>query len=303
MRFTISFLVQIALWAGEPCLVVDGDRFLAADLAKAAPLFAGADPAAPAGYTPAPGMQRLLRRAELETISRQMGLSGEVPSSLCITRLAEPLTREQVSQAVEAALEGLGARIELLDFSRFPVPRGKLEFPLSGLISPRSGLRIEPAVWKGRLVYSGARSMGVWAKVRVGVARPRVVAAVDLPAGRPLEASNLKLETVEEYPQGENYLRELEKAVGLTPRRLVRAGEPLRASLLSTPNEVERGDKVDVTVESGGARLSFAARAETSAGIGGRVLVKNPENGKRFAARVESKGKVVVLTEGGASDK
>jgi flagella basal body P-ring formation protein FlgA len=186
----------------------------------------------------------------------------------------------------------------LLDFSKFPVPRGQLEFSINGLVSPRSGLRIEPAVWKGRLVYSGSRSVGVWAKVRVGVTRPRVVAAVDLPAGRPLEASNLKVETVEEYPTGESYLRELEKAVGLTPRRLVRVGEPLRASLLSTPNEVARGDKVDVTVESGGAHLSFAARAETSAGIGGRVLVKNPENGKRFAARVESKGKVVVVAEG-----
>ena len=71
MRVWITSVICLAASAAEPCLVVEGDRFSAGELAKVAPLFAQADPAAPAGYTPAPGIQRLLRRPEMESMARQ----------------------------------------------------------------------------------------------------------------------------------------------------------------------------------------------------------------------------------------
>jgi hypothetical protein len=61
-----------------------------------------------------------------------------------------------------------------------------------------------------------------------------------------------------------------------------------------TPPEVKRGDKVAVTVTSGGVLLTFETEAESSAHIGETVIVRNPENGRRFVARVEDTGKVVV---------
>lgn len=60
------------------------------------------------------------------------------------------------------------------------------------------------------------------------------------------------------------------------------------------PPDVKRGDKVAVTVTSGDVVLTFEAETESTAHIGETAIVLNPENGKRFVARVEDKGKVVV---------
>ncbi len=58
--------------------------------------------------------------------------------------------------------------------------------------------------------------------------------------------------------------------------------------------EVQRGEKVAVEVTSGGALLRFEADAESSGRKGDSVLIRNPETGSLFQARVESKGKVLV---------
>jgi flagella basal body P-ring formation protein FlgA len=60
------------------------------------------------------------------------------------------------------------------------------------------------------------------------------------------------------------------------------------------PPDVLRGDKVRVRVTCGGVLLQFDADAESSGHIGETVIVRNPENNRRFVARVEDKGKVFV---------
>ena len=60
------------------------------------------------------------------------------------------------------------------------------------------------------------------------------------------------------------------------------------------PPDVKRGDKVAVSVLSGAVQLKFEAETESTGHIGETVIVKNPENGRRFVAKVEAEGKVVV---------
>src|SRR5258708_22167187 len=67
---------------------------------------------------------------------------------------------------------------------------------------------------------------------------------------------------------------------------------PARSQL--GPPEVKRGDSVLVEVAIGAARLSFQAPAESSGHISEMIVVRNPENGKLFRARVEAVGKVSV---------
>ena len=64
--------------------------------------------------------------------------------------------------------------------------------------------------------------------------------------------------------------------------------------MLIAPHEVERGSTVSVQVISGDASISFDATAESSGRTGESVLIRNPENGRYFQARVEGKGKVSV---------
>ena len=53
---------------------------------------------------------------------------------------------------------------------------------------------------------------------------------------------------------------------------------------------VLRGDEVMVQVEAGGAKIKISARAESQAGLGETVKLRNPKSGKVFEARVTGKG-------------
>jgi flagella basal body P-ring formation protein FlgA len=86
----------------------------------------------------------------------------------------------------------------------------------------------------------------------------------------------------------------VDQAAGRIPRRLIRAGEALTAPLLKEAPEITRGESVAVVVRSGAARLTLNARSESSGATGQTVWVRNPENGRRFSAQVEGKGKAVV---------
>jgi hypothetical protein len=66
-----------------------------------------------------------------------------------------------------------------------------------------------------------------------------------------------------------------------------------RKPALAEP-DVLRGEHVAVVVTSGAALLRFQADAESSGRRGDNVLVRNPDNGKLFQARVEGKGKVMI---------
>jgi hypothetical protein len=58
--------------------------------------------------------------------------------------------------------------------------------------------------------------------------------------------------------------------------------------------EVTRGDRITVEVTSGSARLAFAAIAESPGQAGDSILIRNPENGRLFQAKVWGEGKVRI---------
>ncbi len=102
-----------------------------------------------------------------------------------------------------------------------------------------------------------------------------------------MEAAELPLFT-------EPALQSGEAAAGRVPRRPIRAGAPVPAGILEAPNEVERGETVAVEVTSGAAQLSLKAKAETAGRKGDLVMLRNPDNGRRFQGRVEGQGKVTI---------
>jgi flagella basal body P-ring formation protein FlgA len=181
------------------------------------------------------------------------------------------------------------ARIEILEFSRLPAPEGELEFPLSGLRPTPAG-----GFWSGFVRYSGSRRFLVWAKVKVRITAPRVIAAQDLKPGHALEAAQLRLEMRDEFPAAGGFAGSLEEAAGRVPRRFIPSGAALRTGWLEAPREIARGDAVRVEVRSGGARVELEARAEAAGSTGDTITVRNPVSNRRFPARVEGKGKVSV---------
>lgn len=57
---------------------------------------------------------------------------------------------------------------------------------------------------------------------------------------------------------------------------------------------IKPGDTVRVRVQSGGILLAFDAAAQGSGHVGETILVRNPENGRRFRATIDAPGKVSI---------
>ena len=130
---------------------------------------------------------------ELVRLAKQVGISLDAPASaICFERETAPMTAETLLPVIEKALGIDNAKIEILDFSRFGVPRGTFDFPKSGLMP--NGL------WRGRLLYGDNHSMPVWVKARITVERTWVEAAETLVTGKGIEPGQLNLKTGPRFP-------------------------------------------------------------------------------------------------------
>jgi flagella basal body P-ring formation protein FlgA len=241
---------------------------------------------------PSPGAQRIFRVPELLQIAARFHINNVLEDDICVEREMAPLDPSELLAAMQRELPA--AKIEILDFNRQPAPRGQIEFRRSGL----RGNAQSDATWFGAVRFAANREFTIWAKVKVTVRSPRVVALSDLAPNKPIEASQVKLETRDEFPSAQPLAEAIEEALGRYPRAIIRAGSAIRRDSLEAPKDIRQGDIVEVDVRSGQAHLKFEARAESSGTIGETIAVRNPMSTKRFQAKVEAKGKVWVDADG-----
>ena len=274
------------------CLPIEGDRITMGDLAAAVPAFLGLNAKEPIGFTPAAGSQRRFSPGESDRLAARKGVTVHT-EPVCFERETEALTKERVIAALRESLPE-AAQLELVDFSQARIPKGVLEFPRDGLTPERKGSPREAVIWRGRVKYAATQSVPVWAKARTWVFRSRLIAAEDLPAGKPIEARQIRIESMETGPfSGSEPIPEGDVA-GLAPRRRILAGQTISRSLLEVRTEVARGEMVGVEAHYGAASLRFEGRAEAAGRVGDSIPVRNMESGKMFHARVVRKGSVAV---------
>jgi flagella basal body P-ring formation protein FlgA len=205
--------------AGCAAIGAGSDRVVLKDLAAAFPSIAEAKAETTVALAPSPGVQRNFELLELRRLAARLNLSEPV-REVCVERRVVRLDPARILDALHARMPA--AQIELLDYSRGPVPEGELEFSRTGLPAGASA-----GVWNGAVVYGGNRKFPVWAKVR------------------------------------------------LTP-------------------DVARGEMVHVEVRSGAALVAFEAEAQASGTAGQTITLLNPVSKKRFAARIDGKGRASV---------
>jgi flagella basal body P-ring formation protein FlgA len=131
----------------------------------------------------------------------------------------------------------------------------------------------------------------------VSAATTRVITAKPLLAGKPIDKDQVRLETYDDFPLRNDTARSLEEVIGRISQRAVRAGLPVLRSNLAEAFQVERGDMVQVTVVSGAAQLELDAVAEASGRQGDVISLRNPSSSKLFRARIEAKGRAIVMVE------
>jgi flagella basal body P-ring formation protein FlgA len=280
-------ILAISIAPAFACQVVENDRIFAKDLAAVSSLFAALDPQLEIGAAPLAGVEKVLRPEEIVHLARQNGIALDEPAgAICVSRATEPLTAQKLLPVLQKALGVDNAIIEILDFSRFGVPRGTFEFPKSSLMP--NGL------WRGRVLYGDNHSMPVWVKAHITVERTWIEAAETLAVGKAIEGSQLNIKTGPRFPFDPALIESLSQLVGRRPVRTLAAGTPIAPTMLTIAHDVERGDRVEVEVKVGAAILDFSATAESSGRAGDSIMVKNPENGRTFQAKIQDKGHVLV---------
>jgi len=291
-------MLALGFWTAMACVPVERDRVLARDLAPVSTAIAAWPPDTELGYAPAPGLRRLFHAAELERLARRLNTETGPMSDVCVERLAAPLTPEMLQAALALELGDPNARVQLLDWSRYPVPHGSLEFPRTGAVAEGSGAQA-PVLWKGFVQYGERARLSIWVRARIEAAASEVRAVEPLAAGHVIRAEQLRLEAVVRSPFGPQPAATLAAVAGRLPRRPIAAGSPIYANQLNLPPDVHSGDAVIVRVRSGQAFLKLEAIAAADGRRGDLIPVKNPSTGRTFRARVEGAGEAAVTVPGG----
>ncbi len=272
------------------CIAIEGERILARDLAQSVPAFTTVPADTQIGYAPVPGIRRFFYTPELQRLATRYNITLPPDVEVCIERVLEPLRQEAVVEAMKKALGAPEARIDVVELSRFPVPRGEIEFARSAL-PPAAPT---PVIWRGLVRYAGGRRFAIWARVKVRVPATEIVAVENLRAGQPVAAGQVKLEKCELYPSSKSEPPSLDQIVGHIPRNPIAAGAAVTPDLLDAPKEVLSGDVVQVEVRSGGARLALEGRAQNAGSHGQAISIRNLATGKSFSARVVDKDRVLL---------
>jgi flagella basal body P-ring formation protein FlgA len=286
-------MMELAALAISGCLALSpaADKILARDLAAALPQWAAVGGDSAIVPAPIPGVQRVLHVAELRRLAQRWNVamdSGEsAERDLCF---AIPVAAVDPARMLAAMQQQYpAARIEILEASRQQAPEGEVVFPSTGLHATATS-----GYWAGFVRYGSDRRFAIWARVKITAPVARVVATRPVKAGQILDAADLRSETQETFPSTDHFVTSVEEAAGRVARRTIPSGAFLRPAWLDAPKDVRPGDTVQVEVFQGAARLRLEGVAQGAGVAGDTIPVENPVSKRRFPARVEGKGKVLV---------
>lgn len=278
---------SLAARAGD-CIKIIGDRITARDFAQAAPTWQALQPDVPVAYGPRIGVRRVLNANDVIRLQVKFGLAGFTASPVCFERASHSWTKQEV-EAVLARESGLQWRV--VDYARRPTPPGELHFPAEN--RPRSPASGSPEVWRGYVQEQQGRQIPFWIRVASSQKHSEVLAAADLLPGAPISSENLMVRYTE-IGRGLNALESPGQAIGRLPRRLIRQGQVVLATLLIEPKAVERGQLVQVQVETGGATMTIEAHAQAAGRTGDVILLRNPVTSRFYKGTITSAGRALV---------
>jgi flagella basal body P-ring formation protein FlgA len=286
-------LARIAPAQASVCRHVEGDRIVARDLSGALSVFDRVPPETLLASAPMPGSRRVFHGPEIMALSRRYSIGLTSAPDVCFEWAMEPLDRKQVMDAMRAALQIPDSRIEIAEMSTNPVPRGRIEFPRQHLGIPATPEQRAPVLWRGDVIYGANRRYAIWARVWLHSSCTKVFALESLRPGQPIESRQLRVDSADCFPDVNKGVRTGQFA-GTVPLRGIAAGAEIRSDMVTRRNDVNRGDMIEIEVRSGGTRLAFSARAESSGHNGETITVRNPDSKLLFRARVSGKDKAVV---------
>ncbi|MBL8178962.1 MAG: flagellar basal body P-ring formation protein FlgA, partial [Bryobacterales bacterium] len=292
----LLFVVTAGLHA--ECIQVQGDSIRAADLPQAQHL----PPEEILLRAPLPGARRNVEPTELRRLLR-LGVEAPAPAPVCFEQATEILTETRILEAMRAALGDVPVGIRVTDFSLYPVPRGAIEFPRSGLLAGPGASATRLVMWRGKVIASGGRSTPIWARVHIEAKRSVLVAKRSIEAGTQIEPGDVAFEERAQMPFDPRRTIAIEDAVGRTARKRIAAGGELQWHMLAETCDVEPRQTVTLAVQAEFVHLKMKAVSEGRARSGEWVWVKHASTGKRLRGRVTGPRQVLVEVDVAKKDE
>lgn len=244
----------------------------------------------PLGDAPVPGAQRKIERAEIERDLRSfpdVRAAVEIPAIIEVQRWSRPLGREELLRAIENTLQKnhLAAKLTRdnvnLD-SEIDVTEAAPQLKVTQIIPARegNGMRVR------MVVASEPHIPPFWVLLDCQIDQPTPVAAKDIPLASAVLDSDVRME-MRSVSFGLGQVPEtLADVVGRSTRRLIRAGETLRAEMLDPLILVRAGQPVEILLQGRGMRITAEATPLDAGMSGQKIRVRNQVTGKILTATV-----------------
>jgi flagellar basal body P-ring formation protein FlgA len=289
----------------KPAIIVDADKVTLGDLFDPS-VFAAAPEAAhvPVLSAPRPGESLMLDALALQRFAARQQIDWPNTQGLTavkIERAGTPVSTDAIEDALRKALEaqdiqtGIQGRLGLRLSSSPPalavatgtVPSVSVE-----------KLSADPATGQFRAVLRVPANdpAGAVAKVtgRAYAITLLPVLGRDVKPGETISARDIVLTEIPSERLGQNVLTADSDIVGRAPKRMIRAGEPLRLGDVEAPILVRRDTIVTMTMRAPGMTLTAEGRALENGAAGDIVKVMNTSSKRTVVATVEGEGLVSV---------
>jgi flagella basal body P-ring formation protein FlgA len=280
----------------RPSATVERDVILLGDLFSDAGAHA-ADPVAPA---PPPGSRMIFDAAWLATAAREHQLAWRPASSLdraAVERATRIVTSDQIAQRLLAEI----GRHQTVDGAEIQLDNTGLRL-LVAREAPDSlaveGLTIDARTGRFSALLAAPADDVAAERQRVGGRLIRMTRLLvlnhSLAPGdiiRPDDIETLPMRAERAAPDAIADVREL---IGKTPRRTLRAHEPVRGGDVQAPVVVRKSDLVTIVIETPTMRITAQGKALEDGALGAAIRIANTKSSRVIEAVVTGPNLVAV---------
>ena len=265
-----AILLITSFFAEAGCLVIDGARIRAADLAPRLAPFATLPPQTSFALSPNHGVRRDISG---QTLARWAGGGSFDPICVFRASVSSQLDwRQEIVTALKArfALDVAAGSLILEEHQVAPGPGGEISLPQSGLSYDEHKKTYS---WRGKIGVSALRL-----RFSLSQSARRLTASRALLLGQKVTELDLSTVTVPWTPTNEGALASVGAAEGKVLRRSLPQGTILLESHLIAAPIIELGDSVEVVSQAGRASVRLPAIARGKARLGDPLLVSTLED-------------------------
>lgn len=255
------------------------------------------------GVAPPPGDSRSLNAALVSSRLRSAGIDPAAveikgAESVKATRLKAELQSDFIEESLRAYImehmpwDAADAEIEVASsMQAVAVPEGPAEVAWETSQQYRF---LGPGVFRGTLYVDGQRQKTVMCTAKVTAYGEVVVAARDVPRGRPIGPFDVETRKVALDDAYRGILLGPDDVIGLLSSRTLFPGDVITTRNTQLPKAVRRNQMVPVELKAGVLQVRSQARALMDGSVGDTVRCANDQTKEEIQGVIRSDGVVVV---------